>query len=295
MRRIGFTTASWRLATVPFAILMLFGLPAPARAHGVRLPFAKWGGFNAGAVLCQRVLARSAAHCASAAWTAQRACEEAKLAGQTCNQDTVDTVVEAIRSNDLNAIDISCTERQLIDLDYLGQFDMEADVVAFCRAWQRWARFTVYAAPEAAGNLSAAQRSCVEATADAVDALGQFAFRNRRQCMDRIASVPLTAPNRPALLSGAANRMTQAQPDMTARLTARCGAAPFAALYGRTPNALVTAVAGQADCIGGRFYIQDAVVCPNPVCGNGILELGEDCDDGNTNDGDACPSTCTLP
>ena len=27
-------------------------------------------------------------------------------------------------------------------------------------------------------------------------------------------------------------------------------------------------------------------------CGNGVVELGEDCDDGNTVDGDACPATC---
>src|SRR5437773_627758 len=28
------------------------------------------------------------------------------------------------------------------------------------------------------------------------------------------------------------------------------------------------------------------------VCGNGILERGEGCDDGNTDNDDACPSTC---
>lgn len=29
-------------------------------------------------------------------------------------------------------------------------------------------------------------------------------------------------------------------------------------------------------------------------CGNGLLDSGEDCDDGNTNDGDGCSSTCEL-
>src|SRR5215472_13002053 len=124
MRGFGLTRASWRPAAIPVALLLLLGWRGAASAHGVRLPFARWGGFSSGAVLCQRVIARSAAHCASAAWTAQRACEEAKLAGQTCDQDAVDTIVETIRSNDLNAIDVSCTERQLIDLQYLGQFDM---------------------------------------------------------------------------------------------------------------------------------------------------------------------------
>ncbi len=30
-------------------------------------------------------------------------------------------------------------------------------------------------------------------------------------------------------------------------------------------------------------------------CGNGYVELGEDCDDGNVMDGDGCPSTCVFP
>ncbi len=49
---------------------------------------------------------------------------------------------------------------------------------------------------------------------------------------------------------------------------------------------------GLADC--------DDQVCSHrpeclPMCGNGELELGEDCDDGNTADGDTCESDCTFP
>lgn len=33
---------------------------------------------------------------------------------------------------------------------------------------------------------------------------------------------------------------------------------------------------------------------PPQVCGNGIAEGTEECDDGNTLDGDSCSSTCTL-
>ena len=31
-----------------------------------------------------------------------------------------------------------------------------------------------------------------------------------------------------------------------------------------------------------------------PVCGNGVIETGETCDDGNTVSGDGCSSTCTT-
>ncbi len=33
---------------------------------------------------------------------------------------------------------------------------------------------------------------------------------------------------------------------------------------------------------------------PPPVCGNGVIELPEECDDGNTVDGDGCSSTCQI-
>ena len=32
---------------------------------------------------------------------------------------------------------------------------------------------------------------------------------------------------------------------------------------------------------------------PDPVCGNGVLEVGESCDDGNRSDGDQCSAACT--
>jgi len=37
-----------------------------------------------------------------------------------------------------------------------------------------------------------------------------------------------------------------------------------------------------------------SAVCQPEVCGNGVLDPGETCDDGNTADGDGCPSTCQL-
>jgi cysteine-rich repeat protein len=36
-----------------------------------------------------------------------------------------------------------------------------------------------------------------------------------------------------------------------------------------------------------------ACTTPPPECGNGLVEQGETCDDGNTQNGDACPATCT--
>ncbi len=45
--------------------------------------------------------------------------------------------------------------------------------------------------------------------------------------------------------------------------------------------------------------VQDHGICQpkpeNPVCGNGKVERGEACDDGNRNDADACTNRCEKP
>ena len=48
------------------------------------------------------------------------------------------------------------------------------------------------------------------------------------------------------------------------------------------------AMAGMAGCAQGADYPGEA------VCGNGQIEEGEACDDGNTTDGDGCSAVCAL-
>lgn len=51
-------------------------------------------------------------------------------------------------------------------------------------------------------------------------------------------------------------------------------------------------VIGQSDgCCPPGGNANNDVDCP-PVCGNGVLESGEQCDDGNTTGGDGCDGTC---
>ncbi len=52
-------------------------------------------------------------------------------------------------------------------------------------------------------------------------------------------------------------------------------------------------------CIRGCYEValselSDGIAGDVAVCGNGILQPGEFCDDGNTTDGDCCSSTCTI-
>lgn len=284
--------ARHRLGAGPLALFVVLAGPAAAMGHGMRLPFDQWGGFRAETTRCQRVIAHAAAQCAATAWEVRRACRSAELQGQPCDRKATQAIIDAARIKSLDSIDAACSERQAIELQYLGSFDLQADVINFCRGWDAAAISAVYG-PFAAP-LSPGERDCSDAAAEITDRLMHFVFRNRRQCMDRVASLPLQAPNRTSLLDVAAHRARTAHERLAARLVTRCGAATFADLYGRTPETFVTDLSARADCIGGLLYIQDAVLCPAPVCGNGIVELPEDCDDGNTADGDACPATCST-
>lgn len=228
----------------------------------------------------------------AAAWAAARSCHSAELSGRPCDHAAADALIQAARVKSLDAIDANCSEREAIDLQYLGSFDLQADVINFCRDWPSAAESAVYGPAAGVPALSHSQHACVEAAADATNRLMQFTFRNRRQCMDRVASIALQAPNRAALLDLAARRIVEAHAALAAHLDARCAALPFTVLYGRPADAFIGDLGERADCIGAQFYIQDAVLCPGAVCGNGIVEPGERCDDGNTRDGDACSATC---
>jgi cysteine-rich repeat protein len=53
----------------------------------------------------------------------------------------------------------------------------------------------------------------------------------------------------------------------------------------------VTALGGNGVAL--PRYVLNAILAPEPnECGNGRLEVGEDCDDGNRDGGDGCSGEC---
>lgn len=59
-------------------------------------------------------------------------------------------------------------------------------------------------------------------------------------------------------------------------------------------NAPLGCIAGVTDgCCPSMCNANNDGDCA-PVCGNGVVEMGEQCDDGNTNDGDGCDASCLL-
>jgi cysteine-rich repeat protein len=60
------------------------------------------------------------------------------------------------------------------------------------------------------------------------------------------------------------------------------------------PPTAVDAIDGSDEVDGGAPDGCVTAECP-PVCGDGVIEPGEQCDDGNTINGDGCEADCTLP
>ena len=51
------------------------------------------------------------------------------------------------------------------------------------------------------------------------------------------------------------------------------------------------------DCLiedGYSCVLEGKLSVCTPLCGNGVLDASEGCDDDNTADGDGCSSTCTV-
>ncbi|HEV8320051.1 MAG TPA: DUF4215 domain-containing protein [Myxococcota bacterium] len=66
----------------------------------------------------------------------------------------------------------------------------------------------------------------------------------------------------------------------------------FAAVAGTTYYIIIETYIEGGET-GGPFTLDVTCAAP-PVCGNGAVEAGEECDDGNTTPGDGCSAACTL-
>ncbi len=67
----------------------------------------------------------------------------------------------------------------------------------------------------------------------------------------------------------------------------------------READELPSTARAYAESVGGALFgeVEDypkSVTGPVPVCGDGQLDTGEDCDDGNTQPGDCCSAICTY-
>jgi cysteine-rich repeat protein len=271
------------------------GAPAPAYAHGEPIDLAFWGNFTRVVASCQREIGHAGAQCGLGAWAARDDCFRKELQGGTCDEDAVSAFIDAVpRRNARQAVMAACSDSDVSMLQFLSLFEVQSDVTRFCRDLENAATSAVYGPFLSGTALDDAARTCIGAAADASTNLLRASFRSRRLVLDRIASNAVPAPAKTVLVARSDRLIERASQVLGDRIRTVCAEEEFAAVYGRDIDTYLAQMASRADCLAGDTYAQGTLLCPASVCGNGMQEPGEGCDDGNTTDGDGCSADCRL-
>ena len=297
----GSTAYRRRLPQRPTCLCLVIGIlilfaprPPVAYAHGQALPFAFWGDFPAAAARCQSVLAYAATRCANRVWKFHTDCFDALLDGNVCGVSVVVDPVQGAHLDSLNVIDVLCTSPEAQALGFLLKYEAQTDMNNFCYAVENALVSVVYGPVMNGHPPDDRTRTCVEAMARATTKLWRFAVRARRHALDEIARRNMAPSDKQVLIDESSMLVENLQALIQKRLEAVCATTDFTATYHHDDSELLKLVGQRADCLAAAVYVQNAVFCPLPVCGNGMQEVGEQCDDGNLGDGDGCSSHCTL-
>ena len=283
--------AAW--ATLVWLLMQLFA--PPVHAHGLALPFAFWGGFSPDAAQCQRVIGFAGAQCDDHVWRIHARCLNALLNGGACEVTGVPMAAQQAQLNAVNLIDLQCTSPETQAVGFLLKFEAQTDVYNFCGVLETELVSAVYRPvlnDSVVQSTDVTTRSCVKAAADATTRLLRFAIPERRHTLDRLAKVSVAPAAKQAAVDRSTTRIAAVRGQLVASLERTCAAADFEMVYGRSVDDFLHLIATRADCFAGAVYVQSAITCPTPVCGNGMQEPGEQCDDGNLSNGDGCSSAC---
>lgn len=277
----------------------MLGLCAVATAHQGAVPLTFWAdNFTPVEARCQLEIGAGAATCGFGAWTIRRDCLLEQLAGGTCDEEADDAAIEALRLGVFRGdIDPACQGANLAAMSFQDLVDVQLDVVTFCRELEAAAVsvvFNPFFAAEGPDDLDEAQQACVRTFAGVTTKAFNYAFRVRRSALDRIANRRRSSRTKNADVNEANLRIDAANQALREALLRGCSEEAFSALYGQTPAQAVALVASRSACLASRTYPVDAYECPAAVCGNGMRETNERCDDGNTDSGDGCSATCEI-
>jgi cysteine-rich repeat protein len=282
------------ILVLAIAMLTTLGTIRRAHAHALpALPLALWGPFATPTVDCLRQLSQATRRCFSATLAAHRSCMDTALAGNTCDTAERDTVIVAARETASAAVDAACLGGQLVELRFSDANDARTDVLLAC-AEAETAMRTVYGPvlnTVTAPALSPADRACITHVGMAASKMLSATLREESRVFDAAAVRILPPSQKLALLSGARQRLTTARQHMAGHMSKPCAGAT---VYDRHPEQLLSMLDRRGACVLSAVYFHTSVICPSPICGDGIVDTGEECDDGNGIDVDGCLGDCTL-
>lgn len=272
------------------ALLWLCLSPATVQAHAGAVPIERWGPFLPGAQTCLRVISRAAHACFDTVLGIEQRCQDAIARGQSCDLGEVDAqVAEATRLTRVQ-LGNECSLGELTELGYIGFFDAEADLSTACVTQARGAIAAIYA-PARAGRPSDTAARCMAASAAYGRKVMRFILERQTPVMERIAVRLFSPQEKVQSIIRVGQELTGTRERWIVDLLERCP--EFETVYGRTPESLLRTLKQRTDCVLSLTYVHDAVVCVAPMCGNGIPEGTEQCDDGNGDDSDSCRNDCT--
>ena len=120
----------------------------------------------------------------------------------------------------------------------------------------------------------------------------RFILERETPVLERIATRLFSAEEKKASILQVERELSATRPRWVAGLLEACPA--FATVYGRSPDSFLRTMKQRTDCVISLTYVQSAVSCQTQVCGNGIKEGSEQCDDGNASSADTCRVDCTT-
>ena len=290
MRRSAVRAGRWVLATV------LFAGAATAWGHGGEPPDLNFYGsnFNHSTAACQRMLGLATGACFHNVLSAQRVCMEAQMAGGTCDVSARDAAVEAAKQTARDRIAAVCNEVELGIMQFNSLEDASADVAAACDAQAAAALSLAYGPVSNGGvaSLPSGSEACMALVSRETGRIINWAARDQAHSLNSIASRHMSLASKQIRMARATLRISRIRQQATQRIQSQCGDL-FSQLYNKPLTDFLDQTESRADCLIAAGYIQNAVTCPAPVCGNGVKEPTEECDDGNTVDSDGCHNNCT--
>jgi cysteine-rich repeat protein len=266
-------------------------LPARASAHGEPPELAFFGPFLPRTFDCLRVISRAAQRCFRRAFAAERTCAAARDAGDACDAAARDAEITAAVRAASQAVGAACGPGQLTELRFTGLVDVVSDLTVACTRQADTAVEFLYP-PALVGSGGAPARACRELAADLGRVELNVALQAKSRALDRIGAVFRPIGEKRALLNAADARSDGAGRHLAGQLVAACP--DFAPAYGFDAELLFYGLGRRADCVVGAAYVQNGLRCPLAVCGDGLRESPEQCDDGNDVDNDACRNNCTA-
>jgi cysteine-rich repeat protein len=250
-----------------------------------------WGPFLPGAQSCLRSISRAAHTCFDRVVSLEQGCNDALVRGESCDRDAVDAAIDAAANATRVALANACTVGQLTELNYIGFFDAQSDLSSACLTQGRFAIEATYV-PARAGTPAPPAAECMVASAAYSRKVMRFVLEREVPVMERIATRLFSADEKKAAILQVERELSATRPRWVSGLLAACP--DFATVYGRSPDSFLRTIKQRTDCVLSLTYIHSAVSCLTQVCGNGIEEGSEQCDDGNSSSTDACRTDCTL-